>query len=297
MYNLVIFGPPGAGKGTQSEKIIEKYKLAHISTGDMFRMHITNDTDLGKKVKQILADGLLVPDSITIEMLEEEVKSKPDVKGFIFDGFPRTVPQADSLDRFLVDKGLKINLVLQLDVNQDVIKERIAERQKVSGRADDDADKLVKGENYVILPLYGIHKKEKFVFERSGLNQWNARGRPRDFGELYINIPIILHKNFPDFFPPRDENFNLEIPTGEIFSAKVCQDNSKALMTNPNKSLSDWLLRKVLQLKEGELATMEKLDKLGFDSVIVTKESPGNFKIDIMKTNSAISFYEGLKEV
>jgi adenylate kinase len=144
MYNLVIFGPPGAGKGTQSEKIIEKYKLAHISTGDMFRMHITNDTDLGKKVKQILADGLLVPDSITIEMLEEEVKSKPDVKGFIFDGFPRTVPQADSLDRFLVDKGLKINLVLQLDVNQDVIKERIAERQKVSGRADDDADKLVK---------------------------------------------------------------------------------------------------------------------------------------------------------
>ena len=91
MYNLVIFGPPGAGKGTQSEKIIEKYKLAHISTGDMFRMHISNDTDLGKKVKQILADGLLVPDSITIEMLEEEVKSKADVKGFIFDGFPRTV--------------------------------------------------------------------------------------------------------------------------------------------------------------------------------------------------------------
>ncbi|MDP1816475.1 MAG: adenylate kinase [Leadbetterella sp.] len=144
MYNLVIFGPPGAGKGTQSEKIIEKYNLAHISTGDMFRMHISNDTDLGKKVKQILADGMLVPDSITIEMLEEEVKSKPDVKGFIFDGFPRTVPQAEALDKFLEAKNLRINLVLQLDVNQDVIKERIAERQKVSGRADDDADKLVK---------------------------------------------------------------------------------------------------------------------------------------------------------
>lgn len=144
MYNLVIFGPPGAGKGTQSEKIIEKYNLAHISTGDMFRMHISNDTDLGKKVKQILADGMLVPDSITIEMLEEEVKSKPDVKGFIFDGFPRTVPQAEALDKFLEAKNLRINLVLQLDVNQEVIKERIAERQKVSGRADDDADKLVK---------------------------------------------------------------------------------------------------------------------------------------------------------
>jgi adenylate kinase len=144
MYNLVIFGPPGAGKGTQSEKIIEKYNLAHISTGDMFRMHIQNDTDLGKKVKQILADGLLVPDSITIEMLEEEVNRRPDVNGFIFDGFPRTVPQAEALDDFLLSKGNKINLVLQLDVNQEVIKERISERQKISGRADDDADKLLK---------------------------------------------------------------------------------------------------------------------------------------------------------
>ncbi len=144
MYNLVIFGPPGAGKGTQSEKIIKEFNLAHISTGDMFRMHISNDTEIGKKVKQILADGMLVPDSITIEMLEEEVTRNPDVKGFIFDGFPRTVNQAEALDIFLAGKGESINLVLQLDVNQEVIKERIAERQKISGRADDDADKLVK---------------------------------------------------------------------------------------------------------------------------------------------------------
>lgn len=90
------------------------------------------------------SDGMLVPDSITIEMLEEEVTRNPDVKGFIFDGFPRTVPQAEALDKFLESKGSSVNLVLQLDVNQDIIKERIAERQKVSGRADDDADKLVK---------------------------------------------------------------------------------------------------------------------------------------------------------
>lgn len=144
MFNLVIFGPPGAGKGTQSEKIIEKYQLAHISTGDMFRMHIQNDTELGKRVKQILADGLLVPDSITIDMLEEEVTRNKDVKGFIFDGFPRTVNQAGALDAFLEGKGCKVDLVLQLDVDQDVIKERIAERKKVSGRADDDESKLVK---------------------------------------------------------------------------------------------------------------------------------------------------------
>jgi hypothetical protein len=151
-------------------------------------------------------------------------------------------------------------------------------------------DKLVKGENYVILPLYGIQKKEKFIFERSGLNQWNANGRRRCFGEIYIPIPSKLHSIFPTFFPKRDEDFSLQIPTGEIFSAKVCQENSKALMTNPNKALSDWLLRKVLHLKEGELATMEKLDKLGFDSVIITKYDNKNFKIDIMKTNTYNEF-------
>lgn len=151
-------------------------------------------------------------------------------------------------------------------------------------------DKLVKGENYVILPLYGIQKKKKYIFERSGLNQWNANGRKRNFGEIYIPIPAELHKKYPHFFPKRDKDFNLQIPTGEIFSAKVCQENSKALMTNPNKALSDWLLRKVLELKEGELATIEKLDKLGFDSVIIIKENDNNFKIDIMKTDTFIEF-------
>ncbi|WP_017257891.1 phospholipase D-like domain-containing protein [Pedobacter arcticus] len=151
-------------------------------------------------------------------------------------------------------------------------------------------DKLIKGENYVVLPLYSIRKKEKFIFERSGLNQWYANGRKRDFGEIYIPIPAELHRKYPDFFPKRDQDFNLQIPTGEIFSAKVCQENSKALMTNPNKALSDWLLRRVLQLKEGELATIEKLDKLGFDSVIILRDGNGNFKIDIMKTDSYAEF-------
>lgn len=151
-------------------------------------------------------------------------------------------------------------------------------------------DKLLKGENYVILPLYGIQKGKKYIFERSGLNQWNANGRKRDFGEIYIPIPAALHKKLPNFFPKRDHDFNLQIPTGEIFSAKVCQENSKALMTNPNKALSDWLLRKVLQLKEGELATMEKLDKLGFDSVVILKDKNGDFKMDITKTNTFIEF-------
>jgi hypothetical protein len=152
-------------------------------------------------------------------------------------------------------------------------------------------DKLIKGQNFVILPLYSTRNKDKKeVAEKSGLNQWNAGGRKRDLSEIYIPIPSELHKKYPNYFPKRDQNFNLQIPTGEIFSAKLCQENSKALMTNPNKALSDWLLRKVLQLKEGELATIEKLDKLGFDSVIITKKDKQNFKIDIMKTNTYNEF-------
>lgn len=149
-------------------------------------------------------------------------------------------------------------------------------------------DLLQKGINYVILPMYGIHEKQKFVFKKSGLNQWNAGGRKRNMGEVYIPVPIEIHKKYPDFFPSRDEEFSLQIPTGEIFKAKLCQENAKALMTNPNKALSDWLLRKLFQLEEGKLATYERLNLLGFDSVIVTKDSDGNFSID----KSALDSYE-----
>ena len=144
MLNLVLFGPPGAGKGTQSDQLVEKYQLVHISTGDLFRMHIKTETPLGKRVKQILDDGKLVDDSVTIDMLEEEVQKNPHAKGFIFDGFPRTVPQAEALDAFLAGKGESVNLVIKLEVTEAEVKHRIAERQKISGRADDDPEKLLK---------------------------------------------------------------------------------------------------------------------------------------------------------
>ena len=153
---------------------------------------------------------------------------------------------------------------------------------------------FVKGVDYIVLPLYGTKEKLKFVHEKSGLNQWNSKPRPnqskRGFGEFYIPIPAIINHKYGTFFPSKDVAFNLEIPTGEIFNAKVCQENSKALMTNPNKAMSDWLLRKVLKLKEGELATIEKLDKLGIDSVVVTKLNVNQYKIDIMKTDSYSDF-------
>lgn len=151
-------------------------------------------------------------------------------------------------------------------------------------------NKLLKGVNYVILPLYGIKNKQKFVHERSGLNQWNARGRNRNMGEVYIKIPSEIHRMFPHFFPQREVVFKLKIPTGDVFQAKVCQDNSKALMTNPNKALSDWLLRNVFQLEEGELLTIEKINVLGFDSVVLIKDEFGDFQIDKAKIGSYESF-------
>jgi adenylate kinase len=165
MLNLVLFGPPGAGKGTQSEKLIEKYGLSHISTGDLFRAHIKNQTELGKQVSGLLAEGQLVPDSVTIAMLEEEVAKNPDAKGFIFDGFPRTVPQAQALDKFLLDNETKISGVIALEVDQEELSQRIAERQRLTGRVDDAADKLKKrideyfDKTIHVLPYYDEQRK------------------------------------------------------------------------------------------------------------------------------------------
>jgi len=165
MLNLVLFGPPGAGKGTQSEKLIAKYQLVHISTGDIFRAHIKEQTALGQQVSQIIAEGNLVPDSITIAMLEEEIKKNPQAKGFIFDGFPRTVAQAEALDQFLESIHTLITGVIALDVNEEELTERIAKRQQISGRADDAADKLKKrieeyfGKTIHVLPYYEAQGK------------------------------------------------------------------------------------------------------------------------------------------
>ncbi len=165
MLNLVLFGPPGAGKGTQSQKLIDKYQLVHISTGDLFRAHIKNQTPLGKKVSKLIADGELVPDKITIDMLEEEVDKNPQAKGFVFDGFPRTIPQAVELDKFLESKGSKIAGVIALDVDKDELTKRVAQRQKESGRVDDQADKIQKrideyfNKIVLVLPYYDEQKK------------------------------------------------------------------------------------------------------------------------------------------
>jgi len=148
---------------------------------------------------------------------------------------------------------------------------------------------VIPGIDYVILPLYSLKESKqnlKVVSDKSGLNQWNAGGRKRDVGEVYIPVPSIIHKKYPKFFPNRETIFYLHVPTGEILNAKLCQENSKALMTNPNNALSDWLLRKVLKLKERELLTYERLMLIGIDSVRITKINNRNYKIDFAKIDS-----------
>ena len=144
MINLILFGPPGAGKGTQSEKLIQKFGFVHISTGDLFRWHTKNDTALGKRVKEIMNSGALVPDEITIAMLKEELDKNPQAKGFLFDGFPRTVPQAEALDTFMKDNGTAIHHVIALDVTEEEVRTRIAKRRSTDNRVDDEEEKLNK---------------------------------------------------------------------------------------------------------------------------------------------------------
>jgi len=137
MLNIVLFGPPGAGKGTQSERLIEKYDLVHLSTGDIFRSNIKGETDLGKLAKSYMDKGQLVPDSVTIDMLRSKVLKYSNPNGFIFDGFPRTNAQANALDEFLSTQNTAITLMLALEVEEEELKSRLLKRAEVSGRADD----------------------------------------------------------------------------------------------------------------------------------------------------------------
>jgi len=139
MINLILFGPPGSGKGTQSAKLVDKYALFHISTGDIFRSEISNQTELGLEAKRFMDGGNLVPDSVTINMLAKHVDAAitQGVKGFIFDGFPRTIPQAEALDMMLAERGLEMNAVLALEVSDDELRTRLLARGATSGRADD----------------------------------------------------------------------------------------------------------------------------------------------------------------
>jgi adenylate kinase len=144
MLNLILFGPPGSGKGTQATKLIEKYNLLHISTGDLFRAEISNGTALGLEAKSYIDKGALVPDSVTVNMLKSKMEQHPTVEGVIFDGFPRTIPQSEALDEMLKSKGTEVSLLLSLVVDDAEIIRRIAKRGESSGRTDDTDPEIIQ---------------------------------------------------------------------------------------------------------------------------------------------------------
>ncbi|GAA4830018.1 adenylate kinase [Algivirga pacifica] len=144
MLNLVLFGPPGAGKGTQSAKIKEKYNLIHLSTGDLLRSEIAAGTALGLKAKELMDQGQLVPDEVVIGMIDSKLKEHADASGFIFDGFPRTIAQAEALDNLLEQNGTSISGMVALEVGEEELTARILERGKTSNRADDQNEELIR---------------------------------------------------------------------------------------------------------------------------------------------------------
>ena len=151
MINLILFGPPGSGKGTQAEKLKEKYHLLHISTGDLFRHELSNNTPLGVLARSYMDKGQLVPDEVTIGMLRNKVDAHPEAKGYIFDGFPRTIAQAESLDDLLAERSQQISQLLMLEVPEEEIVARILSRGKTSGRSDDNDPAIIRSRFEVYL--------------------------------------------------------------------------------------------------------------------------------------------------
>jgi adenylate kinase len=173
MINLILFGPPGSGKGTQAEKLVQKYRLVHISTGDLFRYEMSHNTPLGQKAKEYIAQGGLVPDEVTIGMLRNKVEAHPRSAGFIFDGFPRTIPQAQALDALLREKNTAVSALIALQVDDREIVERIRQRGATSGRTDDNDEQVIRNRIAVYKnetsPVYDYYDRQGVSHRVNGI--------------------------------------------------------------------------------------------------------------------------------
>jgi adenylate kinase len=167
MFNLIVFGPPGSGKGTQSIKIAEKYNLVHISTGEIFRREIRNNSTLGIKVQSIIERGELVPDELLVDILRSTVLQAGNPGGFVFDGFPRTIAQAEDLDKLLSETGRKVSLVLSLDIDEEEVVTRLLKRAQQEGRKDDTEEvirmrmKVYHSQTHPLIEYYTNQRKFK----------------------------------------------------------------------------------------------------------------------------------------
>lgn len=165
MFNIILFGPPGSGKGTQSARLVEKYSLIHLSTGDILRSEISRQTKLGLEAKAIMDRGELVPDAVVVGMIAASLDNNPGAKGFLFDGFPRTVAQSEALDHLLEQKNTAIGIVLALEVGEEELVKRLLHRGLTSGRSDDNSEEVVRAR------IIEYHKKTSVVADY--YNQFN----------------------------------------------------------------------------------------------------------------------------
>jgi len=189
MQNIVLFGPPGAGKGTQSQKLIDKYGFVHLSTGDLLRAEIAVGTELGLEAKKIMDKGVLVPDEVVIGMINNKIKANPEAKGFIFDGFPRTVAQAEALDNMMSKNSIKINGMSALVVNDEELTKRLLIRGKTSGRADDQNEVLIRQR----VQEYSIKTMPVAHFYTSQ-DKYNAIDGIGEIEEIFTNICAVIDK-------------------------------------------------------------------------------------------------------
>lgn len=204
-----------------------------------------------------------------LDSSKTSVKFKDDKNEYSFNYSKSTLFKKFDLENILLEIPIGI-----IDDPYTFLKEELLGKIQELKKVDKTAES-------VVLPLYSEKNGEKVVFEKSGLNQWNAGGRVRNINEVYIPIKASFYKEHPDFFPDRETPFDVVLPNGNTLNMKICQDNGKALMSNPNKALGEWILRDVLALKEGEILTYEKLQSLGIDSILITKGD--NYTINFIK--------------
>jgi len=196
MFNLILFGPPGSGKGTQSDRLVEKYGLFHLSTGNLLREEIANKTPLGIEAKKFIDHGQLVPDEVVIAMVDSFFDKHKDANGFLFDGFPRTVAQAQALDRLLALKKTDIAVVLALDVTEAELINRLLNRGKTSGRSDDSDENVIKkrfavytNETSPVADYYKKQRKFKSIQGEGSVDEINAALRQA------IDKAMAVHKD------------------------------------------------------------------------------------------------------
>lgn len=191
MLNIVLFGPPGAGKGTQSEKMIAKYQLVHLSTGDLLRHEIANGTELGTEAKKLMDQGILVPDEVVIGMINNKLNADQNAKGFIFDGFPRTVAQAEALDVLLQSKNTSITMMIALEVDREELEKRLLLRGKDSGRPDDANPEIIQKriQEYIskTTPVASFYKNQGKLKAINGIGS---------IDEIFANICKTIDQTF-----------------------------------------------------------------------------------------------------